>query len=426
MKKQQMIRAGAFALAVGFGLAGCSHGGTPSKADSVAGSAPRLLKLDLENPPLIGTTPAGQRIYLGGFSGLRYLGAAEGKLRFLTLTDRGPNTDEFEEGGVTYRPFLLPGYQPRLMFLEADPVAGTLKLERQVLLTKANGQPFSGIPRVKGSGSESPIDSTGKPVALDPQGGDNEGVAIAADGSFWVCEEYGPSLMHFSAEGKLLQILKPGNGLPKVLETRRLNRGFEGIAISGNRAYVAVQSPLDNPPSEGEKSSKKSRIVRIIEVDLEEGRTAAQYAYVIASKKTDKIGDLAVESPGVLLVVERDGKSGPDASKKVYRVRLEGATNLQLLADRVVGMGGSLERTKPEDLAGAGIKPVAKEEVVNLAALGLQVEKVEGIDVAGDFLAFVTDNDFGLNGELNRKNGEAGFKDEQPSLYLVPKGFWKK
>ncbi len=224
----------------------------------------------------------------------------------------------------------------------------------------------------------------------------------------------------------LIGTLKPGNGLPKVLENRRLNRGFEGLAISGNKAYVALQSPLDNPPSEGEKTSKKSRIVRIIEVDLEENRTAAQYAYVIESKKTDKIGDLTVESDGVLLVVERDGKSGPESSKKVFRVRLEGATNLQLLPDRVVGKGGSLERTKPEELAGAGIKPVAKEEVVNLAALGLQVEKVEGIDVAGDFLAFVTDNDFGLNGELNRKNGEAGFKDEKPSLYLVPKGFWKK
>ncbi|RZA04343.1 MAG: esterase-like activity of phytase family protein [Proteobacteria bacterium] len=384
-----------------------------------------MIRFVLDKPPAVGTTAAGQEIALGGFSGLRYLGTSpEGKLRFLTLTDRGPNADEYEVGEETHRPFLIPDYQPRLIFLEADITAGTLTVEKQILLTRPAGKKFSGLPQRKGM--EVPVTAQGETLPFDPQGGDTEGVGLMPDGSFWIAEEYGPSLLHFSAAGELVETLKPGNGLPKVLENRRLNRGFEGFAVDGNIGYAIVQSPLDNPVSKGAKNSKDSRIVRIIAVDLEEKRTEAQYAYILESSKTDKIGDLAVEAPGVLLVVERDGKAGPKSSKKVFRVKLEGATNLQLLSDRVVGKGGSLELTKPEALAKLKITPVAKEEVVDLTRAGILPEKVEGIDIAGDYLAFCTDNDFGLAGGLDRKTGLAELKEEKPMLFLLPKEVWRK
>jgi hypothetical protein len=397
--------------------------GIPTPGPVPRGSA-RVIRLELKDPPTIGTTAAGQAIPLGGFSGLRFLGhTPEGRMRFLTLTDRGPNADEYEEGDDTKRPFLLPDFQPRVVFLEADPKTGLLRVEKQILFTRPGGRKFSGLPQRQGN--ETPVDLHGRLLPYDPQGGDTEGVGMLADGTFWVAEEYGPSLLHFSAEGELIETLKPGNGLPKVLENRRLNRGFEGFVVDGQTGYAVVQSPLDNPVSKGAKNSKNSRIVRIIAVNLEEKRTEAQYAYVLESTETDKIGDLAIESAGTLLVVERDGNEGSGASKKVYRVKLAGATNLQLLPDRVAGPGGVLERTKPEDLAKIKVQPVSKQEVADLGSFGILPEKVEGIDVAGDYLAFCTDNDFGLAGGLDQKTGLATMKEEKPMLFLLPKGTWR-
>lgn len=385
-----------------------------------------LVKMELKDPPLIGSTPAGQKIYLGGFSGLRFLGRSkDGKLRFLTHTDRGPNTEEYEENGSTIRPFLLPSYQPRLILLEGDPEAGTLRVEREILLRRPDGKRLSGIPQNKGQ--EEPIDSLGKKVPLDNYGMDLEGVTQAADGSFWMVEEYGPTIARFSADGKLLETLKPGKGLPRVLEQRRLNRGFEGAALFGDRFYAILQSPLDNPVSAGEKNSKNSRIVRIVEVDLKGRRTLGQYAYVTDNKNSDKIGDLALEGPRSLLVVERDGKSGSGSFKRIFRVSLVEATNLQLLPERVAGAGGSLEGMDPDDLPKNGITPVSKELVIDLAEAGVVEEKVEGIDIVEDtMLAVIIDNDFGLDGTLDKSTGRAGMKSEKPAIYLIPDGIWKR
>src|SRR5262245_2835965 len=44
--------------------------------------------------PIVGATAAGQKLRLGGFSGLGYEGVTtDGKLKFITHTDRGPNAE---------------------------------------------------------------------------------------------------------------------------------------------------------------------------------------------------------------------------------------------------------------------------------------------------------------------------------------------
>ncbi len=409
-----------FLLALTLFLTSCTHAEKSTTPNQ--GAPMTFVRMELKDPPLLGTTAAGQKFYLGGFSGLRFLGERAGKLRFLTLTDRGPNADESEVGSEVQRPFLLPEFQPRLVYLEADPVAGTLKVEKEIFLKRPDGKKVSGIPPKTGH-QEVPLNSVGKLLAQDTYGMDPEGVALEEDGSFWVAEEYGPSVARFSKDGKWLDSLKPGSGLPKVLSQRQLNRGFEGMALFQNRLYLIMQSPLDNPISEKEKNGKRSVIVRIIEVDTKGRRTLGQYAYVLDHRKVDKIGDITVDGPRSLLVIERDGKTGAKAVRKVFHADLTNATNLQLLPERIVGPGGTLESMTAEDLKEAGIVPVQKKEVLDLASIA--EEKIEGIEILHDGrLAFVIDNDFALDGSWDKSSGKVGTKPEVPAIYLFPKSAW--
>jgi 3-phytase len=403
-----------FLAFLGVGCAGMQE--NQSSPPALSGS---VIRLELKDPPLLGTTPAGDRIYLGGFSGLRYLGrSSTGKLRFLTHTDRGPNADEVKDKAAKTkkRPFLLPAFQPRLVILEGDPVTGLLAVEKQILLRRPDGKKLSGIPQR--AGQEAPMDSLGKDIAYDPYGLDLESVAIGPDGSYWMGDEYGPTVARFSADGKMLETLKPGNGLPKIFEQRRNNRGFEGAAIFGNRLYVIMQSPLDNPKSEKEKNSKKSDVIRIAEVDAAGRRTLGQYVYVLDGG--NRIGDIALEGPRVLLVIEQDGKG----YRRVFRANLESATNLQLMPDRLAGPGGPIELT--EDLSSLGVVAAEKQEVADLTAAGITEQKVEGIDLADGYLAIAIDNDFGMNGEWDSKTGKAGFKNEPSAIYLLKPGSWRR
>lgn len=376
-------------------------------------------RLELKESNPVGVSEAGQAIGLGGFSGLKFLGKnSDGKLRFLSLSDRGPNAAEENKSGTTIRPFVLPGFQPKIIFLVADPAAGTFEVEKVIPLLRPDGKPLSGLPNREGG--EVPVDLKGATLPYDPYGMDPEGIALNADGSFWIGEEYGPSLALFSAEGKLLERMKPGQGLPKVFEQIRLNRGFEGVTLGDGKLYGMLQSPLDNPRSPKQKNSDKSKFVRMVEVDPAGRKTLAQYGYLQGPGKSDKIGDIAYEAPGQFLVIEQNGKVGKKSVKKIYRFRIGKATNLQLLPEKLAGPGGSLETTNAKALLEEGVIVLEKEEVCDLAALGVKESKAEGIDlVDNDTIAIIVDNDFGLEGSWDKSAGKVEMKDEKSALYLI-------
>ncbi|MGH8238955.1 MAG: hypothetical protein ACREXP_18310, partial [Steroidobacteraceae bacterium] len=99
--------------------------------------------------PVIGATAAGQKLRLGGFSGLQFEGVtAEGKLRFITHTDRGPNAEPI---GIN-RPFLLPFFNPRIVRFTLDPQDGRFELTDQIELRAENGRLLTGLPNTALSG----------------------------------------------------------------------------------------------------------------------------------------------------------------------------------------------------------------------------------------------------------------------------------
>jgi len=379
---------------------------------------PALTTAEFVNPPVLGTTAAGQDILLGGFSGLWIdsVDAATGVMTLWANTDRGPNLEPVNVDGdaALERPFALPGFQPRICTFTYNPATNALALTGQILLRRPDGTPLTGLPNIQGISpglrytDEQPVDLFGNALSNDPLGGDLEGLVRTADGSIWMCDEYRPALYRFDATGLMLDRFVPAGSnafgvtvgteaFPAVYAQRRDNRGFEAIAVWNNFVYCFVQSPLDNPDVANDANSKASRNVRIAKFDTATGTVVAEHVYVLEGGASDKLGDACAYAPGKFLVVERDSALGGASLKKVFLVDLAGATDISTLDPGVVGPGGTLDRMTPAQLAAAGIAPVSKSVFVDLAAIGYANfgDKVEGLAMRDpSTILVINDNDF--------------------------------
>ncbi len=393
-------------------------------------AAPTTASFEVKNLPGIGATAAGQALTLGGFSGLFFEGRAEdGKLKFVTHTDRGPNGEPTGDR----RPFLLPGFAPQLVRLQLDPATGEVTITQQIALTRADGSPLSGLPNTAIAGAtastpyqdEVPVDLHGNVLPTDPLGADLEGVVVDADGHFWMADEYRPAIYHFDPSGRLVERLVPigtaaaagaapgtfgSEVLPPVLAQRRQNRGFEAIARQDGKLYAFVQSSLRNPTTLANSALNALRNVRVVEFDPATQATR-QFLYVmdnpapvnVDDSRADKIGDAVALPGGGFLVVERDDDAQPAdlpsaITKRVYAFSLTGATDITAL-DTLYG-GKSLDQMTTAELATVGVTPLAKVLRVDLARAGYdRVQKVEGLAyVDADTVAVINDNDFGVAG----------------------------
>ncbi|BAZ45776.1 alkaline phosphatase [Chondrocystis sp. NIES-4102] len=376
---------------------------------------------------VLGTTPAGQEILLGRFSGLFYEGeTTDGKLKFIVTPDRGPNGEptDVDGDGVKERPFPLPDYQPRLVRLTLDRATGEVEIGEQIFLDRNQGKtPLTGLPNIQAGEAdtaytdEEPVDLLGNSLDNDPFGADLESIVVAPDATFWLSDEYRPAIYHFDCNGSYIDRFVPqgtgeaGNGkegefgtetLPAVYAQRRSNRGFEGMALNtdNGKLYAFIQSPLDNPDVSDDSNSSNSQVLRILEVDSATGVTTGEYIYLLeGSPGVDKIGDAVYAGDGKINVIERDSGTDADAKKFIFEVDLTGATNI-LGTDLATAntTDTALESMTADDLAEMGIKPVTKTKVLNLPSIGyLAGDKPEGLALLPNgSLAVINDNDFGL------------------------------
>lgn len=364
---------------LGLLLVGCASTSTSkNNSERVQTTTSTLFKMS--NTPFIGTTLSGQKIKLGGFSGLHFIEQKEGALMFQTITDRGPNG---EVNGID-RPFLLPEFSPTIVFLKADLVTKELSIAAEIKLKKKDGTPLTGLPNTRLE--ENPTDIFGLYYSVDQQGLDIEGLTPDGEGGWWVSDEYGPSLVHFNDEGKMLRRLTPSNELPRMYSERKTNRGFEGIAKVENKLYGILQSPLPK-----EQPAKDGEFSRIVEVDLETMKTSAEYFYMF-EKGNDKIGDMVALNAKNFLVIEQNGKVGEHSQKFIYRITLGESDQL-------------VKKTLIADL---------KNTPFN------NVEKVEGLSLIDNKrLAIVYDNDFQINGKTNQATGLTPLNDSVNQLLIL-------
>jgi 3-phytase len=383
---------------------------------------PKLTIYEFENLPKLGTTSENQDIFLGGFSGLYFQGfAANGNLKFVTNTDRGPNG---EPDGVN-RPFLLPDFQPEIVSFELNRTTGEITITNRTALFYQDGTtPLTGLPNLQGVGNglaytdEIAVDLDNNILANDPFGADLEGIVIAENGDSWLVDEYRPAIYHFDVNGKMIDRFIPqrtatasdpdqASGtfgtevLPAVYAQRRNNRGFEAVALEGDKLYAFIQSPIDNPDVANDATSKTSLNLRILEFDIVTKQVTGEYLYRLEGLPgTDKLGDAVSLGNGKFAVVERDDNGTSASNKLIYQIDLAGATNINNPANFSLPVGKTIEQLTSTELATANITSVTKSLIANAAQLGYTgVEKLEGLAlVAPNTLALINDNDFNITG----------------------------
>lgn len=187
---------------------------------------------------------------------------------------------------------------------------------------------------------------------------DPESMVIAADGSFWIGDEFGPFLLHFSATGTLLEApypieIRENEYLTRVFRSPQsptllakgaapqfaamanvaLSGGFEGLAGSadGNTLFAMLEKGVLGDPY---------RTLRIFEFDVESRSFNGTVHLYRLSGDRHRVGELTHLADSIFLVVERDDADGELARfKRVFKFDLE-----------VTQENGSVEKTEVADL----------------------------------------------------------------------------
>ncbi|HAF35182.1 MULTISPECIES: esterase-like activity of phytase family protein [Sphingobacterium] len=351
----------------------------------------------------------GVKVYNGGYGSSMAQDPTD-KSIFYLLTDRGPNIDGTENDSKV---FASPTFTPQIgKFRLKD---NTLTLESVIELKNKDGVKLNGLPNPEGKGGsgEKALGVDGNDLGKSEDGIDSEGLARAADGSWWVSDEYGPHIVHFDASGKEIERINPwstGKKLPLVFAKRRPNRGMEGLTLTpdGKTLVGIMQFPLYNPSKD---AIKNSLAIRIVTLDIASGVTK-QYVYMMERTDLQAVSEIAAVSNSTFIVLERDGEYATETTrstvfKKIYKIDLSGATDISDANNTATGKlfdGKTVEELKDAaTLAKYNIKPVNKTLVADLMTDIKELyphDKAEGLAVINpSLIAVCNDDDFGVTGK---------------------------
>ena len=285
------------------------------------------------------------------------------------LPDRGWNT----EGTLNYQP-RVHKFAVSLDVNESAGVGGPggqnvrLSYLDTVLFSDMNGEPVTGLDpditgpylSVEGVGEVPSATYTGDGYGGAGAGGrrlsaDTEGLVLSEDGSFWVSDEYGAFIYHFSPMGQMLGAIAPPPAvLPRRNGTvsfsaaspprydpdrevvpedpdsgRSNNQGLEGLSASpdGKYLYALMQSALTQ---DGGTEDSGRRYARLFKYDVSNAAKPMYEAeYVVPLPFYDDGEEVAAQSEikfisdTQFLVLARDSGAGngqgEDNTESMYR-----------------------------------------------------------------------------------------------------------
>jgi len=322
-------------------------------------------------------------------SGLAYTGVGN---RYVLLPDRGPNAFKYDGGESVDN---TTSWKTRFHTVDitvtetGDHFDVNLSLKHSSPMVNEAGQNYVGL-------------------LTSPYRHDPEGIRVAPDGTVWVSDEYGPTIIQFDQLGHRIGALTvPANMLAKQAGNEAFelqsnqsgrvpNKGAEGLALTpdGHTLIAAMQAPLI------QDGGKKGAFSRFMVYDLQD-RTKAPKQLVYPLDAKHGISELLAINSHQFLVDERFGKGGPETQAKLYLIDL----NQPGLTD-VSNVEALPEKKLPEEIVA-----LKKTEFANIAKLlntapnvfvnehGFP-EKTEGYAFGPDLpdgrhlLLAVNDNDF--------------------------------
>ncbi len=470
------------ALLTALGLAGCDDS-TQTEAETsrwTGGEGAVVLKESLGTVNFAGG--ASLELEVGFGSGATHRPGDPANV-FYTLTDRGPNIkcknsgemlgveDFCGVGNSADKIFPMADYTPRIYRIRLTDNFSAEILE-VIELKNSAGDAITGLTNpLTATNTEKSFGPDGKRIAFDAEGLDTESIAALRDGSFWISDEYGPSLVHVAADGTILQRVVPASvavdlqdaGYPvtgllsDILKYRKLNRGIESVAVSEDEEslYFMMQSPLANPDEAAYETSRHVRLMKYaLNGDGSLGDALGEYVYTLdlpltyadlhsgngdlkkgkpRKQKNVKVSEMLAVGNDELIILERVSKV-----TKLYRVSLASGNNIlgnDISLAPVSNQESSESRTLAQiyDPASLDARPLRKALVFNsLTDLpeGMSLpSKVEGIArLDKDYVLLINDNDFGIEGDATvatvLKIGKR-FSSEQtssPAIELVQLG----
>ncbi|KAM0756395.1 hypothetical protein T439DRAFT_28412 [Meredithblackwellia eburnea MCA 4105] len=247
---------------------------------------------------------------------------------------------------------------------------------------------------------------------------DAEGIALLADGSSFVSDEYGPSIYHVDASGNILSALPiPQSILPHLADGtlsfqtvgstptygRVPNQGFEGLSVSADntRLFALVQSALEQDQLVSASNRQYTRLLTYDITNPDAGKLIAEYVVQLPESDASTVfaqSELLYVSDNVFLVLARDGKGNGNGNspsstastsqltanyKNAGLITLVGATNILGSFDNYA------DSIAPAGVLNPAITPAAFHEFVNiidptqLAKFGLHNGKPVLNDIVG-------------------------------------------
>ena len=184
---------------------------------------------------------------------------------------------------------------------------------------------------------------------------DPESLVLAPDDTFWIGEEFGPFLLHFSRDGRLLEapfalegIVSPDDPLGRAANIKS-SKGFEGLSLSADKS--ALDGLLEGPVA-----GDDAKQLRIYRFDLASKTWDDKPRYYQMEDAKHSIGELEILPNGKYLVIERDSFQNAAARfKRIYEIDLDftsGKGNLLLPKRERADL---LNISDPDHLASSGV-----------------------------------------------------------------------
>ncbi len=185
---------------------------------------------------------------------------------------------------------------------------------------------------------------------------DPESLVVMPDGTFWVGDELGPWLLHFSSDGELLA--PPVEPAPELRSPHHpmVLTGAAAAGIGSSRGFEAMELMADGKTLltmlEGPLTGDTSRNVRVQRYDTETGKWLTRTHIYALDADSTSVSELARIDADRYVVLERDDLFGDAArAKRVYtidfaRSRVDRPMAKKLAVDLlVIGNGRVLAET---------------------------------------------------------------------------------